>query len=80
MDFSFIGRDIASNLQKPNPIETEKLKQLRDININLKKEIDFAIQQAEDAKKDAKFSKTVSLISLVVAFISAAAAILPHLF
>lgn len=78
MKYPLFDNDLYNRMQQPNPIETEKVKQLKLININLKKEIDFAIKQADEAKKEAIFSKRIALISLLVAGVSTIGAFLPY--
>lgn len=80
MKYSPFDNDLYNKMQQPNPIETEKVKQLKSINANLQKEIDFAIHQADEAKKEALFSKRIALISLLVAGVSTIGTFLPYFF
>ena len=78
MNFSVFDNDLYNKMQQPNSVETEKVKQLKLINANLQKEIDFAIHQAGEAKKEALFSKRIAFISLLVAIISTIGAFVPY--
>lgn len=54
-------------------------KYYKEISESLKADVALAKRQAEDAKKDALFSKIFSVISLIVAIASATTSFLPYL-
>lgn len=78
-NFNEISSDIVSNFEKPAS-QFQIIDELKKMNDSLERDIELATRQAEDAKKEAAFSKRMAYLSLFVSIFSALSAFLPYLF
>lgn len=72
--------DLHKYLLNPNYTETEMLNELRYANHTLERDLEIAISQAEEAKKDSRFSKRLAMASFAVSLLSVATNFLPYIF